>query len=107
MISTAMTGNGTPTSSSVSPIVPADIRRTSQAAAMMQPPASACPLTAATTGRGWSNTARNIALSAGRYAWSMRTTATGSCSSTAITCLPPIADDCVDRPADDGTAATV
>jgi hypothetical protein len=61
-----VTGNGTPTSSSVSPIVPADISRTSQAAASTQPPAMACPLIAATTGRGWSNTASSASLSAGR-----------------------------------------
>src|SRR3712207_6983768 len=45
-------------------IRPPDISRRSQARASTQPPAIACPLTAATVGRGWSNTARNVRDSA-------------------------------------------
>ena len=65
-ISSADVGKGTPTASSARPIRPPDISRTSQASASTQPPAIACPLTAATVGRGWSNTARNIRDSAVR-----------------------------------------
>src|SRR4051812_18155217 len=60
-ISSADIGNIAPTASSVSPIVPADISRMSAAIAKTQPPAMAWPLTAATTGAGWSKTARNAA----------------------------------------------
>jgi hypothetical protein len=51
-ISSATTGKGTPTTSSLRPIVPPDMNRTSEAIANTQPPAMACPLMAATTGAG-------------------------------------------------------
>src|ERR1700753_2761907 len=53
-ISRAATGDGAPTASSVRPIVPPDISRTSAHMANTHPPAIACPLIAATTGAGWS-----------------------------------------------------
>jgi len=50
--SSATAGNGTPTSSSVTPARPGPSAMTAQSAAAdrMNPPAIACPLTAATTG---------------------------------------------------------
>ncbi len=68
MISMAAAGNGTPTSSSVTPIRPASrtISRLSAAHASTQPPAMACPLIAATTGFGCENTVASMVLSAGR-----------------------------------------
>jgi hypothetical protein len=68
MISMAAAGNGTPTRSSVTPIRPASraMMRLSAAQASTQPPATAWPLIAATTGLGWEKTVASMVPRAGR-----------------------------------------
>ena len=66
--SSATRGNGTPTLSSGTPMrpLPSAMNTVSAHAASTQPPAMACPFTAATIGFGSSNAALNISDSAGR-----------------------------------------